>query len=173
MPEAPGSRAATRRPRRLAHVLAALSRAVRREMERDGVDVREWTILAFLQERPYSSNAELSRRIGVTPQAVHTVVLAMEQRTLIERHPDPNHGRIARFTLTGAGSEVLDRYDAVADEVERRAVGDLSAADRRTLLSSAVNALRRLEHEQDQGQQGAGTRGGAPAPKRSAKPASN
>jgi DNA-binding MarR family transcriptional regulator len=169
MPEASGERAASRRPRRLAHVLAAFSRAVRREMERDGVDVREWTILAFLSERPYSSNAELSRRIGVTPQAVHTVVLALEKRALIERHPDPHHGRIARFTLTGGGGELLERYDVIADEVERRAVGDLSAAERRTLVASAVNALRRLEHPEGTAPEAAG----APAPRRARQAATD
>jgi DNA-binding MarR family transcriptional regulator len=135
-------------------------------MERDGVDVREWTILAFLSERPYSSNAELSRRIGVTPQAVHTVVLALEKRTLIERHPDPHHGRIARFTLTVGGGKLLERYDVIADEVENRAVGDLSAAERRTLLASAVNALRRLEHPKGAALEATGARSGADAPRR-------
>jgi len=150
MPEKDGSRAATRRPRRLTYLLAALSRAMRREMrdglEEIGVDARDWTTLAFLAERPYSSNAELSRRIGVTPQAVHTVILRLERRQLIERHPDPNHGRIARFTLTRYGRATLDRCDAVADEVEKRALTDLGAVRRRALVSDVVTALRRLEH---------------------------
>jgi DNA-binding MarR family transcriptional regulator len=109
-----------------------------------GVDVREWTTLAFIQERPKSSNAELSRRIGVTPQGVHTVMLRLERNGLIERHPDPNHGRIARFTLTERGEKVLHDCDMIADEVEARVLGDLDAVAQRVFLSSALVALRRL-----------------------------
>jgi DNA-binding MarR family transcriptional regulator len=84
--------------------------------------------------------------------------LALEQRKLIERHPDANHGRIARFTLTARGSGVLEQSEVIADEVESRAVGDLSAAERRTLVSSAVNALRRLEHPEGPAPKNTGAR---------------
>lgn len=141
---------AKHRPRRLGHVFAALSRDIRREMtlalKPIGVDVREWTTLDFLDDRPRSSNAELSRRLGVTPQAVHTVVLQLERRGLIERRPDPDHGRIARFTLTKAGTDILDACDHAADRVEGRVLRSLSTTERRTLLASAVTALRSLEH---------------------------
>ncbi len=138
------------RPRRMGHVFAALSRGIRREMTEAlkpiGLDVREWTTLDFLDDRPRSSNAELSRRLGVTPQAVHTVVLQLERRGFIERRPDPDHGRIARFTLTKTGTQVLRACDRAADRVEERVLQSLSAADRRALLTSAVTALRSLEH---------------------------
>lgn len=119
---------------------------MRDELEEIGVDARDWTTLAFLAERPYSSNAELSRRIGVTPQAVHTVILRLERRQLIERHKDPNHGRIARFTLTTSGQATLDQCNAVADEVEKRALTDLSPAQRRAMVADVISALRQLEH---------------------------
>jgi DNA-binding MarR family transcriptional regulator len=145
----PKSSAAERRERRLAHALAALSRDIRRELQRAlgklGLDVRVWTNLAFLHERPNSSNAELSRRLGVTPQGVHTVILRMERDGLIARHPDPNHGRISRFTLTERGQKVLIECDLVADEVEARVLEDLDAHERRALLSSVLVALRRAE----------------------------
>src|ERR1039458_4119705 len=105
------SGASERKDRRLAHALAALSRDIRRELQRElgglGLDVREWTTLSFIEQRPYSSNAELSRRIGVTPQGVHTVILRLERAGLISRHPDPKHGRIARFILTERGQKML------------------------------------------------------------------
>jgi DNA-binding MarR family transcriptional regulator len=109
-----------------------------------GVDVREWTTLAFIQERPNSSNAELARRIGVTPQGVHTVLLRLEKNGLVERHPDPRHGRIARFTLTERGQKVVHECDVIADELEARVLEDLDATERRVLLSSVLVALRRL-----------------------------
>ena len=62
MPKPSG--ASERKDRRLAHALAALSRDIRRELQRElgglGLDVREWTTLSFIEQRPYSSNAELS-----------------------------------------------------------------------------------------------------------------
>jgi DNA-binding MarR family transcriptional regulator len=142
-----------RRSHRLAHVLHALSRGIRREVLEElrpmGVDVRDWTTLEFLHDRPMSSNAELSRRLGVTPQAVHTVVLSLEERKLIARHADPNHGRVARFDLTDQGREVLGACNTVANRVESRVFADLSSADQRALLDNAITALRRLEHGPD------------------------
>ncbi len=137
------------RRRRLAHVLHALSRGLRRELSDQlrplGVDAREWTTLQFIDDRPMSSNAELSRRLGVTPQAVHTVVRELEARQLIVRKPDPTHGRIARFVLTESGRSVLQAANAVADRVERRLLTALGPAEQRALLGSAVALLRRLE----------------------------
>lgn len=146
------SGASERKDRRLAHALAALSRDIRRELQRElvglGLDVREWTTLSFIEQRPYSSNAELSRRIGVTPQGVHTVILRLERAGLISRHPDPKHGRIARFILTERGQKMLTEGDLVADEVEARVLEDLAAGERKALLASVLVALRRTERPQ-------------------------
>jgi len=137
------------RRRRFAHILHALSRGLRRELSDQlrplGVDVREWTTLQFIDDRPMSSNAELSRRLGVTPQAVHTVVLELEARKLIVRKPDPNHGRIARFVLTESGRSLLQAANAVADRVERSLLAGLGPVEQRALLASVVAMLRRME----------------------------
>ena len=81
----------------------------------------------------------------MTPQGVHTVILRLERGGLISRHPDPKHGRIARFILTEGGKKVLTESDLVADEVEARVLEDLDAGERKALLASVLVALRRIE----------------------------
>ena len=105
--------------------------------------------LNHLLHEPGLSGAQLARRLLVTPQAAQLALTALDRRGLIERKPDPNHGRIVRTYLTAEGRRVTklsmhrsltaeNQYLAVLDEEERSTlVGFLTRlanqpADRRT-----------------------------------------
>jgi DNA-binding MarR family transcriptional regulator len=86
--------------------------------------------LNHLLHEPGLSGAELARRLLVTPQAAQLALTALDGRGLIERKPDPNHGRIVRTYLTAEGRRVTrvcmnrslkaeNQYLAVLDEDER------------------------------------------------------
>ena len=98
--------AATGRSPHISYVIARLERAVRKEIGRlvgpRGLSVAQYTTLSILRSRSVLSNAQLARRLWVTPQSMNEVISALERAGLIERVPDAGNRRILRTTLTPA-----------------------------------------------------------------------
>ena len=90
----------------ISYVIARLERAVRKEIGRlvgpRGLSVAQYTTLSILRSRSGLSNAQLARRLWVTPQSMNEVISALERAGLIERVPDAANRRILRTALTAA-----------------------------------------------------------------------
>lgn len=98
--------------------------------------VPQFTALTALRQRPRLSSAQLARRSFVRPQSMHTMVLALEERGLIERVPDPANRRVLHAGLTGRGTALLDACAPVIEALERR-------------LLMGMDTLRRKEFRRD------------------------
>jgi DNA-binding MarR family transcriptional regulator len=72
-----------------------------------GVTPTQMGALNRLVQEPGLSGAELARRLLVTPQAAQLAIAALEERGLVERRADANHGRIVRTYLTHEGRQVV------------------------------------------------------------------
>jgi DNA-binding MarR family transcriptional regulator len=81
-------------------------RAVNDAIHTYGVTPPQVGVLNRLAHEPGLSGADLARRLLLTPQAAQLAVSALEQRGLVERKPDPTHGRIVRTFLTKEGRRV-------------------------------------------------------------------
>ena len=81
-----------------------------------GVSTAQIGMLRQLANEPGLSGAELARRLLISPQGVQLALNALEQRGLVERKQDPQHGRILQAFLTDQGREVADAVvsDAIA-----------------------------------------------------------
>jgi len=112
-----------------------LHRAVNEAVWEYGITATQLGALNRLVERPGLSGAELGRRLLVTPQAAQLALTALEERALVERKPDANHGRILRNFVTDEGRRVArlctgravaveDRYLAVLDANEQAKLTD-------------------------------------------------
>jgi DNA-binding MarR family transcriptional regulator len=104
--------------------MGRLELALRRSMSEGlaslGVTLPQYTALSVLRDRGALSNAQLARRVLITPQSTIKVIAALEEKGLITRVPDPDHGRILRTLLTPSGQDVLGACDRVAAQVEAR-----------------------------------------------------
>jgi DNA-binding MarR family transcriptional regulator len=133
---------------RLSYVIGRLDRAVRRHLSERlhelGVTLPEYTALSVLRRGGGLSNAQLSRRVLITPQSAIKVVSTLERKGLIERQPDPDHRRILRALITEEGQAVLDACDRVADEIEARMLDGLSRAEREQMTRALKNCLQGL-----------------------------
>jgi DNA-binding MarR family transcriptional regulator len=109
-----------------------------------GLSVPEFTALSILHAVPGLSNAQLARRSLITPPAMLEVLARLEQRGLVERHSDPEHGRIRRAELTEEGTHTLR---ASAREIERLSTQLLAAVpddERDTVRRGLVAMMDRL-----------------------------
>lgn len=117
-------------------------------LEPHGLSTPEYTALSVLDRRGGLSSAQLARRTLVTAQAMNQVVIRLEQRRLITRTPDPEHGRRQQIALTEKGRAVLEACDAVTEAIERQMLAELSrseAAALRKALEACVRSLGRLD----------------------------
>lgn len=115
-----------------------------------GVTTIQYTALTVLEHRDDLTSAELARRSFVTAQSMGDIVMALERRGLIVRHPDPSHARRLTIALTDAGRQVLSEVRDDVRAIEDRMATGLSAAERdefrrvlRTCLSNLTAAKAR------------------------------
>ena len=129
-------------------MLGRLELAVRRSLAEGlasvGVTLPQYTALSVLRDRGALSNAQLARRVLITPQSTIKVIAALEKKGLITRVPDPDHGRILRTLLTPNGQDVLDACDRVAEQVEGRMLEELSPDQRDELRANLKTCVRNL-----------------------------
>jgi DNA-binding MarR family transcriptional regulator len=129
-------------------MLGRLELAVRRSLAEGlasvGVTLPQYTALSVLRDRGALSNAQLARRVLITPQSTIKVIAALEKKGLITRVPDPDHGRILRTLLTPNGQDVLAACDRVAEQVEGRMLEELSPDQRDELRANLKTCVRNL-----------------------------
>lgn len=122
---------------RTSYLVARLDRLIRQRLSEAlkpfDVSVPQYTLMSVLDHRPGLSNAQLARRSYISAQAMHQVVNALEQRTLIERSSSPDHRRVQMAELTPVGRELLEKCDAAVARVEADLFGSLAPGDESTL----------------------------------------
>lgn len=92
-----------------------------------GLSTAQYATLAAVAADPGLSNADLARRVFVTPQTMHGVVAGMERESWIVRRPGA--GRSVAIRLTETGQTVLAAGNEAAAEVERRMTVGVPRAD--------------------------------------------
>jgi DNA-binding MarR family transcriptional regulator len=135
---------------RVSYLVGRLDRLLRRRLGAaladHGLSLPEYTALSVLSARSGLSNAQLARRSLITPQAANEVLARLEERKLVRRTVDANHGRVRPAALTATGRRLLARADVAADAVEREMLAGLGGVERTALRNALAHAVRGLSH---------------------------
>jgi DNA-binding MarR family transcriptional regulator len=133
---------------RIACLIRRLDRVLHKQLggrtAQFGLTAAQYTALSVLKARGTLSNAKLARRAFITPQAMNELVKALEQKGLVARRPDPDHGRVVQMLLTPAGETLVSKCDRVVRQLEDRMLQQLAGADRgqlRSVLWGCINSL--------------------------------
>ena len=105
----------------------------------------QYAVLCALEAEPGLSNARLARAAFVTAQAMQGVLTNMERGDLIERSPDPAHGRVLRSELTPHGRSVLaeaHRAVRVVEDTMMKSFGPENAGRLAAVLDRCADDLR-------------------------------
>ena len=94
-----------------------------------GVTTPQYAALAFVEESPGLSSAQLARQAFVTPQTMQRIVANLEAGGLLERDPHPELGRVLEARLTGRGRDLLVECHRRVQIVESRMVAGLTQDD--------------------------------------------
>jgi MarR family transcriptional regulator for hemolysin len=96
---------------------------------RHGILPGVYPVIAWLMQLSDSTQGELSRIIGIEQPTMAVTLRRMERDGLIERSPDPDHGRRMRVRLTQKGKRLSQVMRSAAYEVEAVASKGLSPAE--------------------------------------------
>lgn len=136
--------------KRLGYALKRAQHALRVSMDEAlrplALTTPQYAVLSAVEAEPGLSNARLARAAFVTPQSMQGILANLERDGLLERRPDPSHGRVLRSELTTAGRDALERAHEAVHVVEQRMIAafDPDAADRvAAQLSRCADELRR------------------------------
>src|ERR1035441_5230354 len=82
--------------------------------------------------------SELAKREQISPQSMGATLAALQARGLIERRPDPQDGRRAVLSVTGAGHDVLrDKRNARTEQLAQALSTGFTQAELRQLIAAA------------------------------------
>jgi len=121
----------------LGFVLVAAGNAIGRDFDRRlaavGLRATEFSTLFFLAHAPGIGQAELARRVFVSPQAMAKVLPELERRGLVDRSA-AGPGLLTETTLTEAGVEALEKARPIVEDANSAAGLGLTDVDGRELL---------------------------------------
>jgi DNA-binding MarR family transcriptional regulator len=107
------------------NIVWSLSRRTARHGALPGV----YPIIAWLMQLSDSTQGELSRLIGIEQPTMAVTLRRMERDGLIQRTPDPDHGRRTHIKLTAKGRSLSQVMRAAAHDVEKIATNGLTPAE--------------------------------------------
>jgi DNA-binding MarR family transcriptional regulator len=107
----------------------AVQKAKERRLRAVGMPAAHYSLLMSVNAEPGLSGAELARRLGVTPQAVASLVRRIEGQGELERRPHPRHPHVLELYLTAAGREGLQAADELMSQIDRSLTSALGVAD--------------------------------------------
>ena len=118
-----------------------------RQVRPDGeLSLPETSALARLERSGPATSSALAKEEQISPQSMGATLAALEARGLVTRQPDPDDGRRAVLTLTGAGQQVLrDKRSARVAQLAAALSGAFSPAEV-LQLKAAAPLLERLAH---------------------------
>lgn len=127
------------RPADLTFLLHAAADRMSVDLDRAAVemglnDVRDWLVLAALDDGQQRTQLELSRMVCVDKTTLISVLDRLEQRELIVRTVDPTDRRVRIPQITPAGRRTYAKFATVRDAAEARALDGIDPEQRTLLL---------------------------------------
>lgn len=111
----------------------AVSQGFARKVEIEGVTVAEWVFLRALFDAGEVAPTELAQRMGMTKGAISRLADRLLEKSLIERHPNPDDKRAHTLSLKPAGRALVPRLAELADTNDEEFFGSLTQRQREDL----------------------------------------
>ena len=119
--------------KRFGYILKRAQQSLRAQMDLElrahGLTTPQYAVLSAVAVSPGISNADLAKAAFVTPQTMQGIIATMEKRGLLERSPDPDHGRRLMAQLTANGRKTMKAADTATIRVEAMMISSISSRE--------------------------------------------
>lgn len=138
-----GSRLGRRLTYLFKHALLDLEDLHAEHLAPAGVNVRELTVLMFLDGREPESQQQAAARLGVDRTTMVGLLDSLEGKGLVARQPDPGDRRRNVVALTEPGRRTLATAAAASDAAERQLLDTLDATEAEQLRALLTRVAAR------------------------------
>jgi DNA-binding MarR family transcriptional regulator len=138
------SPSAARAARELRVVVSRLRRKLREISDAGDLTPSQTAVLSRLEKDGPASASDLAAAERVRPQSMAATLAVLDERGLIERHPDPTDGRRQLVSLSRLAREFVDGSRQQREEWLARALQDRYTAAERERIEQALELLDRL-----------------------------
>ncbi len=133
---------------RFGYILKRAQHALRTRMDDElrayELTAPQYAVLLTVDLEPGISNAALAKSAFITPQSMQGIIATLEKRELLERAPDPNHGRILMTHLTANGQETLSEANKAVMRVEKLMMGSVTKSDEKRVSKTLLTCIENL-----------------------------
>lgn len=116
----------------LVRVADQVSRSWLALLRRHGINPRQFSVLSLLAVDAELSQAELARRVFITPQSMSESLAGLVDAGFVVRD-DVERGRAARLRLTVAGRRLLKKAYPLVEQSNRDSFAALNSSERAEL----------------------------------------
>jgi DNA-binding MarR family transcriptional regulator len=127
-------------PYRLLLLARMIDRRSARELQKFGLSLAEWRVLAFIGVAGPASASQLGKLGEIDRAEVSRAVARLEAKQLIERRPDENHRKRFIISPTGAGHSLFEEVREERRQFFRKVTEGLSPSDRQ-LIDSGLETM--------------------------------
>jgi DNA-binding MarR family transcriptional regulator len=106
-----------------------------------GLSIPEWRLIAVLAERPSTTQQMIGGLTGMDKVTVSRATVALVDRALVKREPNPEDKRSQLLSLTTTGAQLYAEIAPKAKEMEAAIFSTLSSQERDSLM----RLLRRID----------------------------
>ena len=129
-------------PYRLSFTAGLLSDSIARTYQDEfGLSIPEWRVLAWVAESGGITQQQIGERTRMDKVTVSRAAIALIDRALLERHPNPQDRRSHLLALTEGGRALHATIAPRALELETQVFSHFSAAE----LDAFTAILRRID----------------------------
>ena len=117
------------------------------EVRRFGMTRAQWAVLSRLERSEGLKQAELAELLDLQPITLTRLIDRLCESGMIERRADPNDRRAKRLFLTPAAKPLMDRLDALGEELMATVLDGVEPAANDLMLAhlgSVKENLRRV-----------------------------
>lgn len=130
---------------RVESTLMATARLVREAFDARLVpldlNLTQASLIGYIAEFGATTQTHLADRLGIGRASIGSVIDRLEQRDLVERHPDPADRRVWRVEITSTGRELAKQIRDI-DEVLRAELRRGIGREERQALSWVLTRLQ-------------------------------
>jgi DNA-binding MarR family transcriptional regulator len=116
-------------PYRLLLLARMIDRRSARELQKVGLSLAEWRVLAFIAVAGPASASKIGKFGEIDRAEISRAVGKLSAKNLIERRPDENHRKRFIISLTDAGERLFGEVREDRRRFFRRMTGELSRAE--------------------------------------------
>lgn len=114
-----------------------------------GLTIIEWYILRALYERDGQHASALARAVGRAATSFTPNLDKLQEKSLIERRPDPSDRRAVHIYLTRQGQDYRDDVMQSTEEIDRQ-IEDMFDGEEFDIFQNVLAQLQGLEPDADQ-----------------------